>query len=271
MTFAAGILDQAQTELGGFLPRLGGAVALLVIGVLLARLLARILRKALDLAGLDDLAARWGVADATERAGLGRSLTALIARAVRIGLTLVVIFAALSLLGLQFLETSLNAAVLFLPRLLVAAALLLAGVVLGGFALQAADRTATQMDLPVPLGRIAQVAVVAIFSVTAAAQIGVSTEILTTWGTVLLAAVAVTFALAFGLGGQGIARELSAGRYVRDAFAPGQTIEVGDVRGEVVAIETAATVLRDATGQTVRVPNDVLMRTVVTVVGEPGV
>jgi uncharacterized membrane protein YraQ (UPF0718 family) len=71
-----------------------------------------------------------------------------------------VIFAALSLTGLQFLSDALNQAVLFLPSLLAAGALLLAGVVLGGFAREWVDRLAYQMDLP--LGRIAQVVVVVV-------------------------------------------------------------------------------------------------------------
>lgn len=267
MSLAVSILDRAGESLGGFLPRLVGALVLVVVGVLLARLIGRLVRKALDAAGLDRFADRFGVGETLERAGLGDSLSVLVGRAVRIALTLVVIFAALSLLGLQFLDDSLNAAVLLLPKLLVAGALLLAGVVIGGLARQQADRLAHQMDLPLPLGRVVQIAVVAVFAITAAAQIAVNTAILMALVGILLAGVAATFALAFGLGGQGVARELSAGRYVRGAFEPGQEISFGDVRGEVVTVETAATVLRKLNGETVRVPNDLLLTSVVTVHG----
>jgi hypothetical protein len=102
-----------------------------------------------------------------------------VGRVVRIALSLIVIFAALSLTGLQFLSDALNQAVLFLPSLLAAGALLLAGVVLGGFAREWVDRLAYQMDLPLPLGRIAQVVVVVgVFAITAAAQVAVSSAIL---------------------------------------------------------------------------------------------
>lgn len=269
MMLAVSILDRAGESLGGFLPRLGGALVLLLLGILLARLIGRLVTKALDAAGLDAFADRFGVGDTLESAGLGRSLSRLTGRALRIGLTLVVIFAALSLLGLQFLDDSLNAAVIFLPKLLVAAVLILVGVVAGALARDATDRLAHQMDLPLPLGRIVQIAVVAVFAITAAAQIAVSTVILMVLVGTVLAAVAATLALAFGLGGQGLARELSAGRYVRGAFSPGQDISFGEVRGEVVAVETAATVLRKPSGQTVRVPNDLLLTSVVTVHG-PG-
>lgn len=259
------IIDQAGEQLGGFLPRLGGALLLLVVGMLLARLFARLLRGVLQRVGLDDASDRWGVGEVLERAGLGRSASRLLAATVRIGITLVVVFAALSLLGLQFLSQSLNEALLFLPNLLAAGALILAGVVLGALVRERVDRLAYQMDLPVPLGTIAQVAVVAVFAITAATQIAVSTALLMVLIGVLLTAATATFALAFGLGGREVAREISAGRYVRTSYEPGQRIGVGDVRGEIVSIEPAVTILRTAAGDRVHVPNATLLNSIVTV------
>ena len=71
-TMASSVFGQAGQALGGFLPRLGGALALLIIGVLLARLLSRVLIKAMQGLGLDDLAQRGGVSEVLERAGLDR-------------------------------------------------------------------------------------------------------------------------------------------------------------------------------------------------------
>jgi small-conductance mechanosensitive channel len=259
----ATILDEAGNQLGGFIPRLGGALLLLLVGIVVARVFARLLRRGLRMAGLDSTSERWGVADVLERAGLGRSLSHVIAVAVRISLTVVVVFAALSLLGLQFLSQSLNEGVLFLPKVLAAMALVLIGVVLAAFVRERVDRTATQWDLPIPLGPVVQGIIVAIFVITAAAQLTISIALLMVLVAILLAAVAAPFALAFGLGGRDIARSLSAGRYVRAAFDEGQVIRVDDIRGRVERIEPSATVLRTET-ETIRVPNHVLIdRTVV--------
>jgi len=152
------ILDQAGRALGGFLPRLGGALVLLVVGLLLARVLGWATRRGLARIGVDDLSARLGVQPVLERAGLGSSLVRLLGRIVRIVVSIVAIFAALSLLGLQFLSQSLNQAVLALPELLIAAALVLVGIVLGGWVGERIERASYQMDLPLPLGRLAQVA-----------------------------------------------------------------------------------------------------------------
>jgi small-conductance mechanosensitive channel len=267
MTPTLTIIDRAGDSLGGFLPRLAGALVLLVVGLALAWLFGKLLERGLRRAGVDGLSERFGVADVLERAKLGRSASVLVGRAVRLGVAAVAIFAALSLLGLQFLSESLNAALLFLPNLAVAGALLLAGVVLGGLVRGRVDRLAREMDIPVPAGAVAQAVVVAVFAITAAAQIAVSTAILMVLVAILLAAVGATLALSFGLGGSGIARELTAGRYVRESFEAGQEIGFVDVRGTVVSVEAASTVLRNSNGETVRVPNQLLLSSVVTVYG----
>ena len=265
----ASISQQAQDQVGAYLPTVVGALLLLVIGLLAAWLLGRIVRKALHAAGADDLADRWGVTPHLRQAGLPASLSRVVGGALRLALSLVIIFAALSLLGLAFLSESLNAAVLAIPKVLIAAALVLAGLVLGGIARQRVDRLTYQLDFPVPLGQVAQVLVVAVFAITAAAQIAVSTAILLVLVVVVLGGAVAMVALAFGLGGREVARALSAGRYVRTAFEPGQRISVGEVSGEIASIDGVATVLRTENGDSVRVPNHMLIESVVTVSGDP--
>lgn len=264
------VLDRAVQQLGGFLPRLAGAVVLLLLGILLARLVGRLITRLLRAGGADDLAERHGVHDVLARAGFQRSIARLVGRAIRLALTAVVIFAALSLLGLQFLSDSLNQAVLFLPKLLAAGALILVGIVLAGLVRERVDRLAYQMDFPAPLGQLAQIGILAIFISTAAAQIALATASLLILVAILIAAAAGAFALAFGLGGREVARALSAGRHIRGAFEVGQTITVHGIRGRIAEIETASTVLETPGGESVRVPNNLLLESVVTVHADSG-
>jgi small-conductance mechanosensitive channel len=265
---ATSILGQAGQALGGFLPRLGGAIALLLIGLLLARLLTRLLARAMQAIGVDRLADRGGVTSVLQASGLGGSLAGLVARAIRIFLTIVVVFAAVSLLGLQFLSISLNQAILELPRLFIAAALILAGAVVGGAARQRTDRLTYQLDFPVPLGQIVQVAVLAVFGILAAAEIGIATALLLVMIGVLLAAVSGTFTLAFGLGSREVARALSAGRYLRHDYRVGQEISFGDIRGRITRIHSTSTMLDAGAGRSIRVPNHLLLDSVVTIYAE---
>jgi small-conductance mechanosensitive channel len=262
---ATSILGQAGQDLGAFLPRLAGAIALLLIGLLITRLVARLLLRGMQAAGVDRVAERAGVTSVLHASGLGASLAGVIARAVRIFMTIVVIFAALSLLGLQFLSVSLNQAILALPRIFIAAGLLLAGAVVAGMARQRTDRLTYQLDFPVPLGQIAQIAVLGIFIIIAAAEVGISTTILLVLIAVLLAAVSLTFTLAFGLGSREVARALSAGRYLRHDYQVGQEIAFGEVRGRITRIHSTSTMLDAGEGRSIRVPNHLLIDSIVTI------
>jgi small-conductance mechanosensitive channel len=166
---------------------------------------------------------------------------------------------------LQFLSVSLNQAILELPRLFIAAALVLAGAVVAGAARQRTDRLTYQLDFPVPLGQIVQVSILAIFAIIAAAEIGISTELLLILIGVLVAAVAGTFTLAFGLGSRDVARALSAGRYLRHDYRVGQEIGFGDVRGRITRIQSTGTMLDAGEGRSIRVPNHMLIESVVTI------
>jgi small-conductance mechanosensitive channel len=91
----------------------------------------------------------------------------------------------------------------------------------------------------------------------------VPTQILLVLVSVLLAAAAATLALAFGLGGREMAREVSARRYVEGTYQLGEEISVSGVRGRITTIEATGTVLEDAGGLRVRVPNYQLISGVV--------
>ena len=261
-------LERLLEVANGALPRFLGALLLLVVGIIVVRLVARLVGKGLKVAGVDGHAERLRVHDTLERAGFDRSLARVIELAVRLTLTLVVIFAALALLGLDSLEQALNEGVLFLPRLIAAMAILLVGLVLGGFTREWVERVAGQMELPPSLAPLAEVAVVAVFGATALAQIGVPTSILAAVIGVIAGAAALTFALAFGLGSREVARAASAGRYVSSAFSVGQRIGVGGIEGEIVAIEAASTIVETDSDGRVRVPNHMLLGSIVSIDGD---
>ena len=266
MTLAA-VLDRSRASLGEALPGLIGAVVLLVVGLIVAAIVGSLVRRALRAVALDAAAERYGAHAALARIGLEGPLSSLLGRVVRIGLSIIVIVAAVSLLGLGALSEALNEIVLFLPKLFVALVLVLVGFVLAQFVDDWVRRMADQMALDGPLPQLAQAAVFTLFLLTALAQLGIATSILTAIVGVLLVAAAFTVALSFGLGGRDVARQLSAGRYVRGAFTVGQRISAGAVTGEIIGLERAATLVRTDGGDTVRLPNQLLVDSVVTVHG----
>jgi small-conductance mechanosensitive channel len=260
---AATVLDRAGETIGEALPRIGGALLLIVIGIPVAALVARLVRRILLAANVDDLGERAGVHDGLSRLGLERSLSGVVARGVRIALIVLVVVAAISLLGFGALAVALNAVVLFVPKLLVAIAIVIAGVVLAQFLRQRIEALSDQMAIGAPIGQTTELIVLALFVLTALALVGVPTGILVAVIALVAAAGVLSLALAFGLGGREVAREISAGRSVAGVFRVGERITVGDVTGVITALEPISIVVRDGDGRSIRIPNHLLVESVV--------
>jgi small-conductance mechanosensitive channel len=259
------IFDRAAGELGESLPRIAGAIVLLVLGLIAARIAGSIIGRTLHGFGIDALADKYNVHATIGRAGIQPPVSRLLARIARLVLSLVVVVAAISLLGLAGVNVALNEALLFIPKLLAAVVIAIAGIIVGELIGRWVDGVARQLAIDAPAGRVAQAVVVALFLLTALAQIGVPTQVLAFLVGIVLLAGALTLTLAFGLGGRDVAKHVSAGRYVQSAFELGQEISLGELRAEIVAFEAATTVLRTSSGDIARVPNHVLIDSIVLV------
>lgn len=258
---ATGVFERAGESLGEVLPSLGGALVVLIVGLLATRILGRLLVRLLRRIGVDGLAERSGVHDVLVNAGLERSLAWLLGVVFRVTFAILVVFTALSMSGVDALDRATDEGVLFVPRLAAALGLALAGLVLGGIARERVDRMAYQMDLRGPLGNVAQWVVLGVAGVMALSQVGVPTQILTVLAAIVLGGGVLTGAIAFGLGGRQLAGAVSAGRYVQESFAVGQVVTVAGIRGEIVAVERAAAILvpDGEPESTIRVPHHLFL------------
>ncbi len=268
MILPLNFIGTLSDSLGSFVPKLGAALAVLIVGLILARYICKAVAKALSAAGVDKLGERLGITDSFAKFGLGDSLSALVTKILRLMLTIVVVIIAVGLLGVSSLQQTVNEALLFIPRLIVAIAILALAVGIGGWARQRVDRLADQMDLKGPLGLLVEILVIVALGLVAAGQIGIPTQILVVMVAVALGGCALAAALAFGLGSVGVTRQISAGRYLGSVYRPGQRLRIGDVEGTVVSLDSTACVLQTDDGKTVRVPNHQVLESTVSVLSE---
>jgi len=263
------LVNTMLDQVGAFVPRLVAALVVLIIGIIVARIVGRVIRVALGTAGLDRMADRWGVSDAIERVGMGRSLTSLLAGLVRAIILFVIALIAVSVLGLPALEQSMNEAILFIPRLVVAMAIMMGGLVAANAVRNRVERLSRQMDLGSSLGIVAMVGVLTIAAIIAAAQVGIPTLFLVMLATTVVGGLALTVALSIGLGTRHVVGQLAAGRYLGDQLRPGLRVRVGDTEGEILSMKGPATTLRTDDGHVVRVPNRVMLESLVTLHDAP--
>lgn len=150
----------------------------------------------------------------------------------------------------------------YLPRLAAAGLFMILGNVLGSLAATAvgqAIRRATGEARSGP-GTMTRAVVLVLFGLLAVSQLGVDTTVLNMMLAGTIGALAVSFALLVGLGGQGVAQEISAGRYLRRVLPVGAQVRVCDgTTGVVVAVHPASTEIYTDDGLTVHLPNSDVM------------
>ena len=197
-------------EVGAFVPRLGVALAVLVVGWLLAKAFRLGVVKALRAVNFHILTERAGIDGFLQQGGTDTDTTdwiGVIAYALVLLASLIIAFNSL---GLTQVTDLLGKAMLFVPRLLVALLVVVFGSYFARFvgnAVQGYFRKTGISDAEV-LGRVVQYAVLTFVVLLAVDHLDIGGGLIQQTFLILLAGVVLALALAFGLGARERAAEL---------------------------------------------------------------
>jgi len=205
-------------QLTQFLPNLLAMMTLVVIGLVAGWIVKSVLHRILSALRFDSLCERWGFSQALAKAGVRRSCSSLVGRLSFWAVFLVFTFMGIDALNLPTATRLTAAALDFLPQLLIAVLLLWAGWLLAIFLAQGALITAVNAQLQgAHLIAILIRWSVLIFTVaTVLTQLGIAKEMVVAAFSITFGGVILALALAFGLGGRDLARELLERRLRRE-------------------------------------------------------
>lgn len=224
-------LLQLTQRMGEYLPNFLGATALLLVGWVLGRLLRAWSIRLLG--GPHWLVQSPAIRARLKRIGVERPVAEVIGRIVFWVVFLFFLTAATETLGLPVLATWLSGVSRYLPRVLVAVLLVLAGLLAGNLARDAITTPAAAAGVVYGqlLGRVAQVIILLIAVVTGVDQIGIDSKFLTL--TIVIGAITGGTALAFGLGARISVSNIIASHYLRPTYRFGHTVRISDVHLDI--------------------------------------
>lgn len=184
-----GLLDQVIN----FIPNILVSVVLLAIGGFIAKLLSNLLEKVLKASGIDKYSQYLSVKGQAEY-----QISTVLANIVSAIILVFFFVQALATLNLSVLNTIGLAIIAYLPAVISSLAILGLAIVLGnvlaGFIAKSTSSKA--------LGEVVRYGLIALAIFMALDQLNIAQAIVQTTFTIILGAVAVSFALAFGLGGK---------------------------------------------------------------------
>ncbi len=191
-------------QLAAFLPRLGLALVLLVVGWALARLVRRLTIKTLRFLKADVAAEKAGLEDFLVQGGVRFTTVTLAGSFVYWAVNLTVILAALTVLGIQTAGETFSRLVLHVPAVITAVVILILGTLLGQFVGAVTNTYLANLGVTGAraISAIARWAVVVFVIAISLEQLSIGGQILVSAFQMAFGALCLALALAFGLGGR---------------------------------------------------------------------
>jgi hypothetical protein len=197
--------DRFLTTLAEFLPKLAAFLLILVVGLILARIIAKAIGKVLERVGFDEAVERGGVKKAMERSTLDPS--DIVDKLVYYALALFVLQMAFGVFGPNPISDLITRVITFLPSLVVAIIIVVVAAAIAAAVKTLVEGTIGGLSYGKTVANIASAFVLFLGIVAALNQVGVATTVTTP---ILIAILAsVTGVIVVGVGG-GLVKPMQA-------------------------------------------------------------
>lgn len=187
-----------------YLPNVLGAVLVFLIGVIVAAVLQTVVVKVVQLLRVDELVGKLELKASLEKAGIRLHVGKLLGWIVKWFFIIVALVAATDILGWNQVTNYLQEVVLYIPNVIVAVIILLAGILLATFVRNVVKTAVDAAELASAdfLSGIAKWAILLFSFMAALVQLQIAPGLINTLFTGLVAMLALGGGLAFGLGGK---------------------------------------------------------------------
>jgi len=200
-------------KIWSYIPTLAGAILILVVGWLIAKVIEAVVVRALKAVRLDAASDKAGISNVLAQGDIKMTLSELIGALVYWLVVLVIIATALNALGLTVAASLISRLVEYVPNIITAVFALVLGSLLASFVASIVRTTASNagIDRAKLLGQITQTVIIIFATIIAVEQLNIATALIALAVNIILASLGIGIALAFGLGCKDI-----AGKFVSD-------------------------------------------------------
>ncbi len=198
-------LNNALVGITVFIPRLLAGAVVLIIGILIASILKQAVMELLKALKVETFLRKYGVPEAREEF----TWTNILSEIVRWFVIIVFLIPTVDIWGLSRVVAILNEFLLYLPNVFIAAIIAIVGFVFARLAHDVilVSAKGVSPETSATVASIIRVAIQVFVILAVLSQLGVATDMIRILFTGLVAMMAIAGGIAFGLGGQGQAKD----------------------------------------------------------------
>lgn len=204
-------LQEALTAFLAFIPQLIGALVILIVGYIVAKILEAVVGRVLKAVGFDGWMEKSGIKQYFDRAQTRQTPATILGKLVFWFVFIIAITMATDALGISQVSQVFSQLIAYIPNIIAAVLILILAGLLAQF-VAGLVRGATGMDI---LGTVAQAAIMVYAVFAALTQLGIAVQLTAPTFLIVLGAVALAAAIAFGWGARNVAQDIVEKAYAR--------------------------------------------------------
>jgi len=204
-------LQNALSTFLSYLPQLVGAIVILIIGYIVAKVLQAVVGRVLQAIGFDGWMEKGGIKQFFDRAETNQTTHSILGQLVFWFVFIIALTMAADALGIPQVSAILGQLIAYIPSIIAAILILILAALLANF-VSGIVRGATGSGL---LASVAQYAIIVYAVFAAITELGIAVELTAPTFLIVLGAVALAAAIAFGLGGREVAQDVLHKAYNR--------------------------------------------------------
>lgn len=233
-------LESMVTTVSGVLPTILGALLMLFIGWIVARSVAFIIRKLLKNLKFDTLAEKPPFAEYFERADIKTKPSMVAGKFAYWTIYLLFIVTAAETLGFEVVSTEISKLIGYLPQLFSAMVIFIIGVYIITFIRDFIRAATASMGMSAGkfISGFVFYLLFTMLTLTTLEQAGIKINNISLYLSIILSAVLLSFAIAYGFASRDILANILASFFSKNVFEIGQHIEMGELKGEIIEIGT---------------------------------
>jgi hypothetical protein len=242
------LLEQLTSFISSFIP----AIIVLVIGIFVAKLIRKTLQTALSKANVDKLGDKLNEIDIIKKMG-ELKLSQLIPSILYYYIVLMFVQISTALLGMKALTDMVASVMVLIPKLIVAAVMIFAGIMIAEALKNAVINIckSLKIDSGKLLGSIVFSFFLVIVLIAALKQAGIETSLLESSFNLIIGGIIFAFAVGYGMASRDVLSNILSSFYSKNKFKEGQTVAIDGVKGEIINMDTTSITLRTGDSQTI--------------------
>lgn len=240
------LLQDLLTGFAAVIPNLLGALAVLIIGLIVSKIASRFVRRILVTIGADKLAERLNEIEIVYKSNIRLAPSKLLAKVVYYFLLFIFVVAATDILNMPVISQLVSEILNYIPILISAMAVFVVGLLISDFLKNVVKTTCDSLGIPAS-GMISSIVFYFLFlniAMIALSQARIDTEFIQDNLSIILAGVVLAFAIGYGFASRNIVANFLASFYNKGKVNVGDTIGIDGVRGKVIRMDNSTITLQ---------------------------